>query len=120
MVLVEMIYRITDNFPKKEQYRLIDQLCRAVISVPSNIAEGSKRHTTKEYMRFVGISQGSLAEVETQIIIAKRLGYIDEATYLSIMDVSNEIGRLLGGLFNALEKKLDTYTPTLTPTLTPV
>jgi four helix bundle protein len=106
MELVELIYIATDKFPKKEQYRLVDQLCRAVVSIPSNIAEGSMRHTTKEYIRFVGIAQGSLAEMETQIMIAKRLNYIEESDYSFIMLVASEVGKMLNGLSFSLTNKL--------------
>lgn len=121
MELVERIYCVTENFPKKEQYRLVDQLCRAAVSVPSNIAEGSKRHTTREYARFVGIAQGSLAEVETQLLIAKRLSYIDDNTFLPVIELTREIGRRLGGLYNALERKIidNVSSSTLTPALAP-
>jgi len=108
MELVEMIYIATENFPKKEQYRLVDQLCRAVVSVPSNIAEGSMRHTTKEYIRFVGIAQGSLAEVETQIMISKKLNYLEESYYLQIMNVASEVGKMLNGLNYSLSRKINT------------
>jgi len=117
MELVEMIYHLTEKFPAKEKYRLVDQLCRAVVSVPSNIAEGSKRHTTREYARFVGIAQGSLAEVETQLLIAKRLVYINENEFTATETVTNEIGKLLGGLFSALERKANQSPLPLTPTL---
>ncbi len=106
MQLVEEIYNLTSNFPKNEQYRLVDQLCRAAVSIPSNIAEGSMRHTTKEYIRFVGIAQGSLAEVETQIMIAKRLNYLAENEYFSIMNLAKEAGKMLNGLNSSLVKKI--------------
>jgi four helix bundle protein len=121
MQLVEHVYALTEIFPSKENFRLTDQLCRAVVSVPSNIAEGSKRHTTREYARFVGIAQGTLAEVETQLIIAKRLAYIDDNRFQPVIDSANEVGRLLGGLYNALERKLtETPSPSLAPALAPI
>lgn len=110
MELVEMVYIATDRFPKKEQYRLVDQLCRAAVSVPSNIAEGSMRHTTKEYIRFVGIAQGSLAEVETQLMIAKKLNYIEENDYFNIMSVASEVGKMLNGLNTSLMRKINETT----------
>ncbi len=105
MTLVELVYIATKKFPKQEQYRLVDQLCRAVVSVPSNIAEGCMRHTTKEYIRFVGIAQGSLAEVETQVMIARRLHFLEENEYLHIMNVASEVGKMLNGLNSSLVKK---------------
>jgi four helix bundle protein len=106
ILLVERIYILTEIFPKKEQYRLVDQLCRAAVSVPSNIAEGSMRHTTREYIRFIGIAQGSLAEVETQLIISQRLNYLKEDSFMSTMTLAREIGKMLNALRQALEKRL--------------
>jgi len=74
--LVEQIYKITNSFPESERFGLISQMQRAAVSYPSNIAEGAARNSIKEYIRFLYISLGSLAELETQIIIAKRLEYI--------------------------------------------
>ena len=70
------IYRITKDFPREEIYGLTSQLRRAAVSIPSNIAEGAARHSTKEYIQFLYISLGSIAEVETKLIIAKKLNYI--------------------------------------------
>ncbi|NOZ48252.1 MAG: four helix bundle protein [Chlorobi bacterium] len=91
---VEYIYRFTNSFPDKEKYGLISQLNRYVISIPSNIAEGSARNSDKEFIRFLYISLGSLSEVETQLIIAKRLDYIDYFEF----DKIDEIKKLLYGL----------------------
>lgn len=106
MQLVEEVYKLTDNFPKKEQYRLVDQLCRAAVSVPSNIAEGSKRHTTKEFLRFLGIAQGSLAEVETQLIIAFRLNYIVQMELDNLLQIAQILGKKMHALSNSLERKI--------------
>ena len=106
MLLVERIYLATEAFPQKEQYRLVDQLCRAVVSVPSNIAEGSMRHTTREYIRFIDIAKGSLAEVETQLMIAKKLNYLQENEFLSIMNIARDIGKMLNALRAALNRKM--------------
>jgi four helix bundle protein len=106
MQLVEKIYRLTENFPRKEQYRLVDQLCRAAVSVPSNIAEGSMRHTTKEYIRFVGIAQGSLAEVETQVMIAHRLGYLELGIFDDAIQTARNVGKMLNALSQALIRKV--------------
>ncbi|MDP8268035.1 MAG: four helix bundle protein [Candidatus Tenebribacter davisii] len=76
--LVEKIYKITNSFPESERFGLISQMQRASVSYPSNIAEGAARNSIKEYIRFIYISLGSLAELETQIIIAEKLGYIND------------------------------------------
>jgi len=79
---VEQIYKITKKFPKEELYGLTSQLRRAAVSFPSNIAEGAARSSTKEYIQFCYIALGSLSEVETQVIIAGKLGYIPAGTLL--------------------------------------
>jgi len=100
--LVKEVYKITGNFPKEELYGLSSQIRRAAISVPSNIAEGFRRRHNKEYKQFLSISLGSCAEVETQVIIAKELSYIDKNTEEFLMD---KIDHICGMLVN-LSKKL--------------
>lgn len=107
MALVTDVYKITDGFPKKEQYRLTDQLCRAVVSVPSNIAEGSARRSTKDYIRFVNIAYSSLMECETQIRIAEQLNYIDEVSAARLIMQTKEIGRMANALLTSLKAKLN-------------
>ncbi len=75
--LVKDIYTLTNKFPKDELFGLISQLRRAAVSIPSNIAEGSMRSSDKDSLRFIEISLGSIAEIETQIIISKELGFVD-------------------------------------------
>ena len=74
--LVEDIYRLTKSFPASENFGLTSQLRRAAVSLPSNIAEGASRASTKDFIRFLNICSGSLAEIETQLVIAERIGYI--------------------------------------------
>jgi four helix bundle protein len=105
MDLVELIYKATAQFPKEEIYGLTNQLRRAVVSVPSNIAEGQGRNSTSEFRRFLSISYGSLREVETQILIAKRLNYLNEAQTERLMNLAGEVGRLINGLSNSLENR---------------
>jgi four helix bundle protein len=78
MELVTEIYRVTRNFPKEELFGLMSQLRRAAVSIPSNIAEGKGRLSKGEFRQFLGNARGSLAEVETQILIAQNLSYLDE------------------------------------------
>jgi four helix bundle protein len=106
MHLAEAIYRTTESFPSRETYALANQLQRAAVSIPSNLAEGHARSTTKDYLRFVSIAQGSLAEAETQLELAQRLGYIAVPILADLLEQTNELGRMLHGLRNALTSKL--------------
>lgn len=101
MTFVEQVYEITDKFPKSELYCLTSQIRRAVISIPSNIAEGSTRKSFKDQARYSEIAFGSLLEVLNQIIIANKLGYISE-TNLNLLrfDIEN-ISRQLNALKNS-------------------
>ena len=100
METVTEIYRLTRNFPKEEMYGLVSQLRRAADSIPSNIAEGQGRRSKGEFRQFLGIARGSYAELETQIEIAKNLGFL--ATPNPIDEQLAEVGRLLNGLINSL------------------
>ncbi len=99
---VEAIYRQTGAFPNEEKYGITAQLRRAAVSIPSNIAEGQARGGGREFGRFLDISIGSLAEVETQLTIANRLKYIDTQAFQSLQTDAAEIGRLLRGLIKSL------------------
>ena len=96
MDLVTEIYRLTHKWPANEQYGLTSQVRRAAISIPSNVAEGAARGTAKDFSRFLDIAQGSLAEVETQLEIAKRIGLIEGDSHLGNEMIS--VRRMLGGL----------------------
>jgi len=98
--LVDAIYRETICWPKEEIYGLTNQIRRAAVSIPSNIAEGAARGSQKEFSRFLYIALGSLAEVETQMIIAKRLRY--SADILELDGLVQEIRRMLVGLNKSL------------------
>ncbi|WP_278377653.1 four helix bundle protein [Chryseobacterium arthrosphaerae] len=82
---VTEIYRITETFPKAEVYGLISQIRRAAVSIPSNIAEGNSRRSKPDYLQFLKISRGSCAEVETQLVISKNLGFFNEDDYLQLI-----------------------------------
>ena len=101
--LTESIYRCTQQFPKSEEYVLISQMRRAAISIPSNIAEGSGRGTSRDQISFFRVSVGSLRELETQLIIASRLGYIPDDSSVSIQKEIESIETLLYRLIASLE-----------------
>ena len=98
--LVKQIYALLKKFPKEEQYALCDQLRRAVISVPSNLAEGSGRYSVKEQLHFIEIAYGSLLEVECQLDIAYELQYIAKEDYENVAVQIDKLGALLSGLRN--------------------
>lgn len=102
MDLVEAIYQATKDFPKEEMFGLTSQIRRAAVSIPSNIAEGQGRNSTKEFRHHLAIAYGSLQEVETQILIAARLGYLTKPDQEMLIQLTEEIGRLINGLSNAL------------------
>jgi len=106
MGLVTAVYKLTTSFPKNETYGLASQMQRAAVSVPSNIAEGHGLKQTQAYLRHLAIANGSLAELETQLEIAQRLGYI-VAQDKSLMSQDNEVGRMLAGLRRSLQCRLD-------------
>jgi four helix bundle protein len=101
--LVEQVYKMTTTFPKDEVFGLRSQLRRAAVSIPSNIAEGQARHSTKEFLNFLSIARGSLAELETQLIIAGRLAYLKEEERTELLQRTAEVGRLLNGLIKSLQ-----------------
>ena len=100
--LVEMVYVVTSRFPREELYGLANQLRRAAVSVPSNIAEGHSRHSTAEFRHFLSIASGSLAEIETQLLIARRLNYIEPETLQNLLANHTEISKMTSALKNKL------------------
>jgi len=103
MDLVEEIYKATSNFPSSEIYGLTNQLRRASVSIPSNIAEGAARKGNKELLYFINVAIGSVAEIETQLLIAVRLEYMNEDN--TIFESAIEVRKLLLGFRNYLNKK---------------
>ena len=97
------VYKITEKFPKQEQYGLSSQFRRAVVSINANIAEGYERQHRKEYLQFLMVAKGSLGEVETYILFSKDLGYLSTEQYKQIDDKRQEVGRLLRGLIKSLQ-----------------
>ncbi|MFH0947824.1 MAG: four helix bundle protein [Elusimicrobiota bacterium] len=102
--LVLLIYKTTMDFPKTEIYGLTSQMRRASVSIPSNIAEGYGRQYTGEYLQFLSIAFGSLAELETQVMVAKDLGYISQEGFVKVCSLQEEIGKMLSSLMKALRK----------------
>lgn len=98
MDLAEEVYRLSRTFPKEEIYSLTNQIRRAVVSIPSNIAEGKGRHAIAEYLHFLSIARGSLKEVETQLLLAIRFGYISKADTNKALGLVDEISRMLASL----------------------
>ncbi len=107
MDLVTGIYQVSHKFPREEIFALTSQLRRAAVSVPSNIAEGQGRSSSsrKEFLYFLGNAKGSLSEVETQILIARNLGYLDGENLYDLLNRSAEVGRILNGLMASLRDK---------------
>ena len=105
MDVVEAVYGLSSGFPRGELYGLTNQLRRAAVSVPSNIAEGHTRATTREYLQHIAIAQASLAEVETQLEIAARLRYAEAAVCSMVLQKVQDLRRQLYTLRNALAKK---------------
>ena len=105
--LVSEIYALTKALPESERFGLTSQLRRAAVSVPSVLAEGHARSSTREFMRYVSMSMGSLAEMETQLVIAGNLGFLEESSIASVLGSCSEVGRMLRGLRKSLESRPD-------------
>lgn len=103
-----MVYEMSDKFPREELFGLTLQIRKAVVSVPSNVAEGQERRTTKDFLRHLSIAYGSLMETETQNLIAEMRKYITAEESMRVMDKTAEVGRLMNGLSKSLEQKLTT------------
>lgn len=103
--LADAVYRATSRFPAQEVYGLTSQIRRSAVSVPSNIAEGQAKLTSGEFMAFLSHARGSLAELETQLILAGRLGYMNGAIAGDLECKAAEVGRLMNGLIASLRAK---------------
>jgi four helix bundle protein len=102
MRFVVEVYKATKLFPREELFGLTNQLRRAAVSIPSNIAEGQGRATTADFRRFLSIALGSCAEIETQLMLAHDLGYLDESSSGRLIERVSEVARLLNGLYKSL------------------
>lgn len=105
MELVTAVYEVTRSFPKAEVFGLTSQVQRAAVSIPSNIAEGHARCGTREFLHFITIALGSLAETETQLLVAHRLEYVDNEALGSLMKRCDQVGKMLRALQKALKAK---------------
>jgi len=94
---VLMVYKLTDKFPRSEEFGLKNQLRRAGVSIPSNIAEGFQRKNSKDSCHFYNMAQGSLEECKYQLRLAKDLGYIEDIYYIKSIELADEVGKLLNG-----------------------
>ena len=103
MDLTQEIYRLTRKLPKEELFSLSDQMRRAAVSIPSNIAEGQDRNTAKEFLNFLAIARGSRAELETQLQICVRVGYLADTDILEARQLLVEIGKMLSALISKLK-----------------
>ena len=103
--LVVEIYRLIKKLPKEENYSLADQMRRAAVSIPSNIAEGRNRSSEKEYLRFLYISRGSLGEIATQIFICVKLGYLKESETEVAFNLCDEVGKMLNTVISKIRNE---------------
>jgi four helix bundle protein len=100
------IYRVTKDFPSDEKFGLTFQIRRAAVSISANIAEGAARQTDKEFVQFLAIAQGSCSEVETEILIANKLGYLQQSDYGELKSSADSIGRMLVGLSKHIRNRI--------------
>jgi len=105
LAFVNCIYQLTAQFPDEEKFGLTSQMRRSAISIPSNIAEGAGRSTKKEFINFLHISQGSIAEIETQLLIARNLGFANDCKIEKILIRLDEISKMVIGLQKSLRRK---------------
>ena len=103
MDFVLAVYKSTDCFPKEEKFGLTSQIRRAAVSIPANIAEGAARTSKREFGHFVSNAQGSASELETELILANRLGYLSESIFQKLMTDLERIGRMITGLHRRLQ-----------------
>jgi len=104
IALVILVYELTRRFPKEELYGLVNQIRRAAVSIPANIAEGAARQTRREFLQFLYIARGSISEVDTYLEIAKRLGYIGQESIANVDKKMTRIDKMITGLIHSLKK----------------
>jgi four helix bundle protein len=105
--LSKTTYALTRSFPKDELYGLTSQMRRAAVSIPANVAEGHARDSTKEFLHHISIALGSLAELETMLVLAESFGYSDQAAIVAMLQNTNEEGKMLRGLQKTLKTRTE-------------
>ena len=103
--LVVAIYKATASFPRDERFGLTSQIRRAAVSIPANIAEGAARDSQKEFTYFLSNAQGSASELETELLIAQKLGYLDPTRYATMRNEIDSVGRMIFGLSQSIKRK---------------
>ena len=103
--LAVLVHRSSTALPRSEIYGLVSQMRRAATSVPSNIAEGYARRSTKEFIYFLRVARGSMAELETQLLLAQRVGYLPESEVIDLQDRIDEVGRILHAVVTGLRRR---------------
>lgn len=111
MELTERLYFLTAKLPRDQVYGLSAQMQRAAVSVPSNIAEGHARESTKEYLHYLSIALGSIAELETHLMLCTRLKFLSEDEVAKVLVLSDEIGKMIRGVRRGLKEKLNQTFP---------
>ena len=104
--LAVAVHEVSSTFPRSEVYGLVSQIRRASVSVPSNIAEGSARRSTREFIAFLHIARGSMAEVETQLLLAQRAGYVSDKSLTVLQVRLDEVGRIMNAVIKGLRRRL--------------
>ena len=107
MELAETVWRLSTRFPAQERFGMTSQLRRAATSVPANIAEGAQRNKTGEFLQFLGVASGSLAETETFLLLAERLGLAPPDRTSAALEQADTVGRMLSGLKRSLQARRD-------------
>jgi four helix bundle protein len=102
MKLSTEVYKIVKKLPKEETYSLSDQMRRAVVSIPSNIAEGYGRHTPKEYVRFLAVARGSAFELETQLLLCEQINYLHKSDIQPHLDIISELTKMISSLIHKI------------------
>lgn len=110
IALVTSIYELSKTFPSEEKFGVVSQLNRAAVSIPSNIAEGWGRESSKNYLQFLKIARGSVMETETLLVISKNLNFINDTQFSSITNEVEEVSKILQGLINSIQQKIKLQT----------